>query len=235
MLAICDNLKIWNFFFLFFFIKIFVFYRYSWKNAERKKHKKKHTKKHNQLLYLYSSFFFSLLFSSLVNIVFFIFFIFSQEFHHDYVEEWPSICGVKRYVRRMYSDRKQICLNRVPILKWLPSYKLNYLFHDFVAGFTVGLTAIPQGIAYAVVAGLPPQYGLYSGFMGSFVYFLLGSCKDITIGKFYIHRTHTHARTRTSKLSFNDFQIIILSVIWRTNERFFFSLVCVRVWKLKYK
>lgn len=71
----------------------------------------------------------------------------------------------------------------------------------------MGLTAIPQGIAYAVVAGLPPQYGLYSGFMGKlaqlllrnlsetndpiieletftgcFVYAIFGTCKDITIG-----------------------------------------------------
>lgn len=52
-----------------------------------------------------------------------------------------------------------------------------------MAGLTVGLTAIPQGIAYAVVAGLEPQYGLYSGFMGCFVYLLFGSCKDVTIGE----------------------------------------------------
>lgn len=53
---------------------------------------------------------------------------------------------------------------------------------DAVAGISVGLTAIPQGIAYAVVAGLSPEYGLYSGFMGCFVYTIFGSCKDITIG-----------------------------------------------------
>ena len=47
---------------------------------------------------------------------------------------------------------------------------------------TVGLTVIPQGIAYAIVAGLPPQYGLYSAFMGCFVYCIFGSSKDITIG-----------------------------------------------------
>lgn len=51
-----------------------------------------------------------------------------------------------------------------------------------MAGLTVGLTVIPQGIAYAIVAGLEPQYGLYSAFMGCFVYFVFGSCKDITIG-----------------------------------------------------
>ncbi|KAM7345057.1 sodium-independent sulfate anion transporter isoform 2-T2 [Cochliomyia hominivorax] len=40
---------------------------------------------------------------------------------------------------------------------------------------------IPQGIAYGVVAGLEPQYGLYSAFMGSFMYIIFGSCKDVTI------------------------------------------------------
>lgn len=71
----------------------------------------------------------------------------------------------------------------MPVFDWLPKYRLEFLFADFVAGLTVGLTAIPQGIAYAVVAGLEPQYGLYAGFMGCFVYMLFGSCKDITIGK----------------------------------------------------
>lgn len=71
---------------------------------------------------------------------------------------------------------------RLPILTWLPKYKPKYLIEDFVAGLTVGLTAIPQAIAYGVIAGLPPQYGLYSAFMGCFVYIVFGSCKDITIG-----------------------------------------------------
>ncbi|XP_033247350.1 sodium-independent sulfate anion transporter isoform X2 [Drosophila miranda] len=52
---------------------------------------------------------------------------------------------------------------------------------DFIAGFTVGLTTIPQAIAYGVVAGLEPQYGLYSAFMGCFTYIVFGSCKDVTI------------------------------------------------------
>jgi sodium-independent sulfate anion transporter 11 len=51
-----------------------------------------------------------------------------------------------------------------------------------VAGFTVGLTVIPQAIAYSNVAGLPPQYGLYSSFMACFVYTIFGSCKDSPVG-----------------------------------------------------
>lgn len=49
-------------------------------------------------------------------------------------------------------------------------------------GITVGLTVIPQAIAYAGVAGLPPQYGLYSSFMACFVYTVFGSVKDSAIG-----------------------------------------------------
>ncbi|XP_065370270.1 sodium-independent sulfate anion transporter [Calliphora vicina] len=70
---------------------------------------------------------------------------------------------------------------KFPIISWLPKYERSFLFSDFIAGFTVGLTMIPQGIAYGVVAGLEPQYGLYSAFMGSFMYIIFGSCKDVTI------------------------------------------------------
>lgn len=56
------------------------------------------------------------------------------------------------------------------------------MVQDFVAGVTVGITAISQCIAYAIIANLPPQYGLYSAFMGCFVYIFLGSCKVSTIG-----------------------------------------------------
>nr|XP_055072879.1 sodium-independent sulfate anion transporter [Misgurnus anguillicaudatus] len=69
-----------------------------------------------------------------------------------------------------------------PILTWLPRYKLTWLKMDLIAGLTVGLTAVPQGLAYAAVAGLPVQYGLYSGFMGGFIYCIFGTSKDITLG-----------------------------------------------------
>ncbi|XP_050408906.1 sodium-independent sulfate anion transporter isoform X1 [Patella vulgata] len=72
--------------------------------------------------------------------------------------------------------------NRLPILKWLPKYSLTDVQSDVIAGLTVGLTVIPQGLAYAKIAGLPPQYGLYSAFMGCFVYCFLGTSKDITLG-----------------------------------------------------
>ncbi|CAH1996916.1 unnamed protein product [Acanthoscelides obtectus] len=87
------------------------------------------------------------------------------------------------------ANRHLLCLNAkdmlksyIPVLIWLPQYNYGSFFQDLLAGFTVGLTEIPQGIAYAIVAGLPSHYGLYSGFMGCFIYFILGSAKDINIG-----------------------------------------------------
>ncbi|XP_020024628.2 sodium-independent sulfate anion transporter [Castor canadensis] len=70
----------------------------------------------------------------------------------------------------------------LPILAWLPDYSMQWLKMDFIAGLSVGLTVIPQALAYAEVAGLPPQYGLYSAFMGCFVYFFLGTSRDVTLG-----------------------------------------------------
>ncbi|XP_073335026.1 sodium-independent sulfate anion transporter [Pagrus major] len=70
----------------------------------------------------------------------------------------------------------------LPVLSWLPGYKLKWLKMDLLAGLTVGLTTVPQALAYAEVAGLPVQYGLYSAFMGGFIYTLLGTSKDVTLG-----------------------------------------------------
>lgn len=80
---------------------------------------------------------------------------------------------------------------RLPIVEWLPKYSATRLIQDVIAGITVGLTAIPQGIAYAVVAGLSPEYGLYAGLLGGFVYSVFGSCKDVTVGPTAIMSTMT--------------------------------------------
>jgi len=71
---------------------------------------------------------------------------------------------------------------RLPCLTWLRSYNVECLMGDLVAGFTVGLMIIPQALAYGIVAGLSPSDGLYSAFMGCFVYFLLGSTLEMNIG-----------------------------------------------------
>jgi sodium-independent sulfate anion transporter 11 len=77
---------------------------------------------------------------------------------------------------------KKLIKKRIPILNWLPQYTIATFFQDVLAGLTVGMTEIPQGIAYAIVAGLPPEYGLYSGLIDGFIYAIFGGCKDLNIG-----------------------------------------------------
>ncbi|XP_049853769.1 sodium-independent sulfate anion transporter-like [Schistocerca gregaria] len=83
-------------------------------------------------------------------------------------------------LRKAFS--RKTLLKRLPVLSWLPRYSTEDAVGDLVAGITVGLTVIPQSLAYSSVAGLPPQYGLYGSFMGCFLYVLLGSCKDVPMG-----------------------------------------------------
>jgi len=54
---------------------------------------------------------------------------------------------------------------------------------DFVAGLTVAIMHIPQGMAYALLGNLPPVVGLYMAFFPVFVYFFFGTSKHVSIGK----------------------------------------------------
>lgn len=51
--------------------------------------------------------------------------------------------------------RRKILYKRVPVLNWLPKYNMDDAVGDLVAGITVGLTVIPQALAYSSIAGLP--------------------------------------------------------------------------------
>lgn len=59
---------------------------------------------------------------------------------------------------------------RIFILSWIRQYDKDAAIGDLIAGITLGLTIIPQAIAYAALAGLPSQYGLYSAFMGNVIF-----------------------------------------------------------------
>ncbi|EGI61111.1 Sodium-independent sulfate anion transporter, partial [Acromyrmex echinatior] len=70
----------------------------------------------------------------------------------------------------------------LPVFEWLPRYTRFKAVSDIIAGITLGLTMIPQSMAYAVLAERIPQYGLYSCFVGGFVYIILGTTKEVSIG-----------------------------------------------------
>jgi len=76
----------------------------------------------------------------------------------------------------------QAFLSWFPIVQWVPNYNLQSLGCDVIAGLTLALTVIPQGIGYAPLAGLPLQYGLYGSIVPGFVYAIFGTIKETTVG-----------------------------------------------------
>ena len=69
-----------------------------------------------------------------------------------------------------------------PPSSWLRSYRLDFLPHDVVAGITLAAYAIPVSLAYAALAGLPPQAGIYGYLLGGLGYALLGSSRQLAVG-----------------------------------------------------
>lgn len=68
---------------------------------------------------------------------------------------------------KIHKNWKELVCRRIYILSWIRSYDQNTAVSDMIAGVTLGLTMIPQAIAYAALAQLPSQYGLYAAFMGN--------------------------------------------------------------------
>ncbi|AEO60713.1 hypothetical protein MYCTH_2310241 [Thermothelomyces thermophilus ATCC 42464] len=99
-----------------------------------------------------------------------------------YVEEEPT---VKEALVELIPTGRDI-LNYIkelfPFLGWIFHYNLTWLLGDFIAGVTVGFVVVPQGMAYALLANLPPEYGLYTSFVGFLFYWAFATSKDITIG-----------------------------------------------------
>ncbi|XP_057666058.1 sodium-independent sulfate anion transporter [Diorhabda carinulata] len=91
-----------------------------------------------------------------------------------------AIPWTRKQLKKTCSKKK--LYKRLPFLTWLPNYNAECAVGDLVAGITVGLTVIPQALAYSNIAGLSTVYGLYSSFLGPIVYILLGSCKDVPVG-----------------------------------------------------
>uniref|UniRef100_A0A8C9W9K6 Solute carrier family 26 member 3, tandem duplicate 2 n=1 Tax=Scleropages formosus TaxID=113540 RepID=A0A8C9W9K6_SCLFO len=80
--------------------------------------------------------------------------------------------------------KKTVC-SLLPIIGWLRIYNIKkWLLGDIVSGISTGLVAVLQGLAYCLLASLPPRYGLFTAFFPVIIYFFLGTSRHISVGAF---------------------------------------------------
>ena len=72
-------------------------------------------------------------------------------------------------------------------MSWLTSYSKQYIIQDVLSGISLATITVPQSMAYAVLAGLPPVYGLYASTIPSLVYAFLGTSRHLSFGNCLRH------------------------------------------------
>ncbi|TID17036.1 SulP family sulfate permease [Venturia nashicola] len=116
---------------------------------------------------------------------------FSVDSADTYIEDEPT---VGEWLRETAPTPRGIFLyfySLFPFTHWITRYNLQWFYGDLVAGLTVGAVVVPQSMAYAKLANLPVEFGLYSSFMGVLIYWFFATSKDITIGPVAVMSTVT--------------------------------------------
>ncbi|CAL8242399.1 unnamed protein product [Merluccius merluccius] len=80
---------------------------------------------------------------------------------------------------------EKAALSLFPIVGWMRAYRIKqWLLGDILSGVSTGLVAVMQGLAFSLLASLPPSYGLYTAFFPMLTYFFLGTSRHISVGAF---------------------------------------------------
>ncbi|XP_059150479.1 prestin-like [Physella acuta] len=117
-----------------------------------------------------------------------------REFDEGHEEVLHGKHRVSRFIRSRVSKcecsfacvRRSVA-HRLPFLAIMRDYNFKTdLIADAIAGLTVGIMHIPQGMAYSQLATLPPVYGLYASFFPVILYFFFGTSKHISLGTFAV-------------------------------------------------
>jgi sodium-independent sulfate anion transporter 11 len=116
---------------------------------------------------------------------------YSLDTAETYVEDEPRTAEWLHELVPTAQDCQNYIRNLFPFTKWILRYNVQWLIGDLVAGITIGAVVVPQSMAYAKLAELPVQFGLYSSFMGVLLYWFFATSKDITIGPVAVMSTIT--------------------------------------------
>ncbi|XP_036375589.1 chloride anion exchanger-like [Megalops cyprinoides] len=108
-------------------------------------------------------------------------------FQHEkiYRQQKTPLDHVKAYFTCNPKRAKSAALSLLPVIGWVRMYRIKeWLLSDIVSGVSTGLVAVLQGLAFSLLASLPPGYGLYTAFFPVIVYFFLGTSRHISVGAF---------------------------------------------------
>ncbi|KAJ3078041.1 hypothetical protein HK102_004783 [Quaeritorhiza haematococci] len=100
----------------------------------------------------------------------------------DNTEIREFVAGVKSGIPKIPRWSFMYLRDLFPFASWIGRYNLTWFWGDLIAGFSVGFLVLPQALAQAKIATLPPEYGLYSAFAGLLLYAFFSTGKDATIG-----------------------------------------------------
>ncbi|KAJ3612271.1 hypothetical protein NHX12_020547 [Muraenolepis orangiensis] len=110
---------------------------------------------------------------------------FAEEHEKIYRQRKSLADHLRQYFTCNARRAKNTALSLLPIIGWVRIYQIKeWLLSDIVSGVSTGLVAVLQGLAYCLLASLPPWYGLFSAFFPVIVYFFLGTSRHISVGPF---------------------------------------------------
>ncbi|KAI1888101.1 hypothetical protein AGOR_G00181580 [Albula goreensis] len=110
---------------------------------------------------------------------------FTNEHEKIYRHRKTLLDHVKAYFTCDSKRAKNAALSLFPIIGWMKAYRIKeWLLGDIVSGVSTGLVAVLQGLAYSLLASLPPWYGLFAAFFPVITYFFLGTSRHISVGAF---------------------------------------------------